>query len=98
MKPAGQSTSHSVCVLHCESATRLQAAYMHTNHKDLHCVLGDPDEWDRQMYINLNAPMRLTRHFAPGVVFMQPLPSPHPPLSPKTVVHAFSTVLLTAWT
>ncbi|KAL0045638.1 hypothetical protein WJX82_000342 [Trebouxia sp. C0006] len=28
---------------------------------------GNPDDWDRTLYINLNAPMRLTRHFAPAM-------------------------------
>lgn len=29
---------------------------------------GDPDEWDRMLYLNLHAPMRLTRRLAPSMI------------------------------
>ena len=31
-------------------------------------VPGQPDEWEKLLAVNLMAPMRITRHIAPGMV------------------------------
>ncbi len=44
----------------------VRAVRHRTGLQSVGCAAGNPDDWDRTLYINLNAPMRLTRHFAPG--------------------------------
>lgn len=59
--PSGCSVSNIADCLLYVSATRFKRGLQRVG-----CAAGNPDDWDRTLYINLNAPMRLTRHFAPG--------------------------------